>query len=308
MAVAATALAGTPARRPYNIRRSTHHQAATPSRDAGEIRSRTGAPWTSGQCLALGWAKCTRCHGIGWTVGRSWRQTVCACVYRRIFDICHRRWTEANLRCESIKACDLEFVPRGACSHQMYGKRFSEFIADFELVATRTLPVGELAVFRMHCLAGRDWRRCCEVLGVNRGLFFHMLYRMKARLGLAFHELRPYALYPLDEYFHTVVSKERVATVRAVEALDASRPPRVTPAAPRAPAYRLRLAGGTVAPPAAVQAGVRVPPMTKGEMKAYVRARVGERYAKPEAREYGEESFTQAMDADGVLQTPPQED
>jgi hypothetical protein len=36
---------------------------------------------------------------------------------------------------------------------------------------------------------------------MDRGNFFHEVYRIEQRLGRVFRELQPYGLYPLDEYF-----------------------------------------------------------------------------------------------------------
>lgn len=47
----------------------------------------------------------------------------------------------------------------------------------------------------------RDWRLCTRRLQLDRGSFFHAVYRIQERLGRTFKELEPYALYPLDEYF-----------------------------------------------------------------------------------------------------------
>ena len=37
---------------------------------------------------------------------------------------------------------------------------------------------------------------------MDRGNFFHAVYRVKQKLGKVFRELQPYGLYPLNEYFH----------------------------------------------------------------------------------------------------------
>jgi hypothetical protein len=36
---------------------------------------------------------------------------------------------------------------------------------------------------------------------IDRGTFFHAVYRIEQELGQAFGQLEPYALYPLNEYF-----------------------------------------------------------------------------------------------------------
>jgi hypothetical protein len=48
---------------------------------------------------------------------------------------------------------------------------------------------------------GAEWRLCCRRLKIDKGNFFHMVYRIEQRLGRVYRELEPYALFPLDEYF-----------------------------------------------------------------------------------------------------------
>jgi hypothetical protein len=38
-------------------------------------------------------------------------------------------------------------------------------------------------------------------LNIDRGLFFHALYRIQQKLGRTFRELEPHSLFPVDEYF-----------------------------------------------------------------------------------------------------------
>ncbi|MCS7043447.1 MAG: hypothetical protein N2036_05905 [Bryobacteraceae bacterium] len=77
-----------------------------------------------------------------------------------------------------------------------------EYIADFYLVSRRHLTPEEWEVFRYHFLLGADSRLCTRKLKIDRGQFFHMVYRIEAKLGRVFRELQPYSLYPLDEYFY----------------------------------------------------------------------------------------------------------
>jgi hypothetical protein len=42
---------------------------------------------------------------------------------------------------------------------------------------------------------------CCKRLNIDKGTFFHTIYRIEETLGRVFRELRPFALFPLDEYF-----------------------------------------------------------------------------------------------------------
>lgn len=80
-------------------------------------------------------------------------------------------------------------------------RKKEEFMADFCLIAKRTLNDLESRVFRYHFLLGADWRLCTRQLKIDRGTFFHVVYRIEEKLGRAFAETEPYALFPLDDYF-----------------------------------------------------------------------------------------------------------
>ena len=82
-----------------------------------------------------------------------------------------------------------------------WGMKDEEYMADFCLVSKRALEEEEYKLFRYHFLLGADWRLCCSRLNIDRGSFFHQLYRIEQKLGRVYRELRPHALFPLDEYF-----------------------------------------------------------------------------------------------------------
>jgi hypothetical protein len=94
----------------------------------------------------------------------------------------------------------LEMVS-GKERREIWGRKDEEFIADFCLVSKRVLEEDEHKVFRLHYLLSADWRLCCARLKMDKGVFFHSIYRIEQKLGRVFRELQPYPLFPLDEYF-----------------------------------------------------------------------------------------------------------
>jgi hypothetical protein len=98
----------------------------------------------------------------------------------------------------------------------VWGRKDEEYIADFCLVSKRYLDESEYRLFRFHFLLGADWRLCCRQLKMEKGIFFHSVYRIQQKLGRAFRELAPYPLFPLDEYFAAVVRKELSTDARNV--------------------------------------------------------------------------------------------
>jgi hypothetical protein len=89
-----------------------------------------------------------------------------------------------------------------------WGMKDEEFMSDFCLVSKRALEEDEYQIFRFHFLLGGDWRLCCRRLKMDRGSFFHQLYRIEQKLGRVYRELKPHALFPLDEYFGGKVRNE----------------------------------------------------------------------------------------------------
>jgi len=111
----------------------------------------------------------------------------------------------------------LEFCG-GKDTRMAYGRKVEEYIADFCLVSQRTLTAFEYDVFRFHFLLGADWKACCWRLQIDRGTFFHAVYRIEQKLGRIFRELEPYSLFPLDEYFGGAIRKD-LAQTRGSEAV-----------------------------------------------------------------------------------------
>jgi hypothetical protein len=91
---------------------------------------------------------------------------------------------------------------RGRRRPGTWGRKDEEYIADFTLVARRTLDESEYRLFRFHFLLGADWRLCARRLAMDRGNFYHAVYRIEQKLGRVFREIEPYPLFPLDEYFY----------------------------------------------------------------------------------------------------------
>jgi hypothetical protein len=134
-------------------------------------------------------------------------------VFRGIFRACHNRFLECVAKGPHTSTVTLEFC-RGAEGHRTYSRKREEFMADFCLVSQRTLDETEHRIFRFHFLLGADWKLCCRHLHMDRGSFFHEIYRIQQKLGRAFAEIEPYALFPLDEYFSGMVRRPCAETAR----------------------------------------------------------------------------------------------
>ena len=157
--------------------------------------------WTRSETLALAAPRCNACVGLGLRIGRNKTAHPCNCVLRAIFRACFERFRQCASREKYMSKVTLDFIP-GRERRGSWGRKDEEFAADFCLVSRRTLSGLEYRIFKYHFLLGADWKLCCRKLEMDRGNFFHAVYRIEQKLGRVFRELEPYALFPVDDYFH----------------------------------------------------------------------------------------------------------
>lgn len=155
--------------------------------------------WNRSETLALAMHHCAQCHGSGLRFAKK-GAAPCNCVLRSIFRICWDRFVRCVSQERHLSRVSLE--PHAGCSRpSTWGRKDEEYIADFCLVSRRALDEFEHRVFRYHFILGADWKLCSRKLKIDRGNFFHAVYRIEQKLGRTFRELQPYPLFPLDEYF-----------------------------------------------------------------------------------------------------------
>jgi hypothetical protein len=174
--------------------------------------------WNRSETVALAKNCCTLCHGLGLHLGRGAEATPCNCVLRAIFRACYARFRHCASKEKYMSKISLEFV-NGRERNYSWGRKDEEYIADFVLVSRRTLSELDYKVFKFHFLLGADWKLCCRRLAIDRGNFFHAIYRIERTLGRVFRELQPYGLFPLDEYFHGSIRAEPIVIRRTAPPL-----------------------------------------------------------------------------------------
>jgi hypothetical protein len=160
--------------------------------------------WNRSETIAVAKESCSQCHGLGLrarSASRRGPEAPCNCVLREIFRSCYARFRYCVEKEKHMSRVRLEIIG-GRDRRAVWGRKDEEFIADFCLVSRRLLNEFEQKVFRFHFLLGADWKLICRKTGMNRGNFFHNLYRVQQKLGQTFSELRPYPLFPLDDYFY----------------------------------------------------------------------------------------------------------
>jgi hypothetical protein len=158
------------------------------------------------ELIALALVNCAHCGGTGLRSAES----VCLCVDRKVFNIVMQRYRDIVEGEEFIAPLSLANAGTGPRGLVRVGRPHEEFLADVCLIAKRTLDQLEHDVFRFHMLYGADHKACCKRLNIDRGTFFHAVYRVSAKLGRAFRTTKPYALFPLASYFYGVIRGRQI--------------------------------------------------------------------------------------------------
>lgn len=164
--------------------------------------------WNRASTFGLSKVACLHCGGQGLRSVWKFRTSPCRCVLRAIFRACFTRYRECAELTKYCSAVSLEYAGNGGTDGgRVYGRKIEEYMADVCLVARRSLSEQENQVFRFYFLLGADWKLCAKRVNLNRGNFFHLVYRIEEKLGRAFAEVRPYPLYPVSDYFAGVVRR-----------------------------------------------------------------------------------------------------
>jgi hypothetical protein len=166
--------------------------------------------WHRGELLAMARPRCTLCWGTG--ARPTWGSQVrpCKCVYQHIFRACLREYEQCREGATKWQVTYEGWLDSDGRSTSQYGLPREEFCCDFELIAKRALTPRQYRIFRMHVLQGADGTLCGKRLRIDRGTFYHEVYRMQETLGWAFAELQPYPLFPCAEYFRSRGAKFQV--------------------------------------------------------------------------------------------------
>ena len=162
--------------------------------------------WNRSETLVLASVKCKHCKGTGLKKQDEGPDQPCNCVLRAIFRGCYRRFVE----CACTVSLEVAATQQTGAG---WSRKNEEYLADFELVMRRVLTEEERKVFRYHYVLGADSMLCCRKMRMQKGEFFHTLYRMQHKLGRAFRETEPYALFPTDEYFSPLMRGRTQANV-----------------------------------------------------------------------------------------------
>ena len=183
--------------------------------------------WTHSETIGLSNVRCAKCDGTGLQPGaKRDGKSPCNCVLRNIFRACLKRFYFCADN-EPYRSKVVLMPCQGYDVNATWTRTSEDYMADFYLVAKRTLTEEEFRIFRYHFLLGADWKLCSRRFGIDRGQFFHMVYRIEQKLGRQYREIRPYSLFPPDEYFGGTIRKAKVLSMpsQPTEPKNILRPP-----------------------------------------------------------------------------------
>lgn len=164
--------------------------------------------WNRSAALSLARLSCTTCSGEGIKKEKRGRIIPCSCVLRAVFRACYARFRVCVGKEKYMSRVSFEHFG-GKERRMMWARKDEEYAADFHLISRRVLDPFHYRVFSCHFLLGGDWKLCCRQLNMDRGQFFHAVYRVQEILGQVFYELEPYGLYPPRDYFVTRITGPR---------------------------------------------------------------------------------------------------
>ena len=150
--------------------------------------------------IALAKADCTKCMGRGVRLSTNATRVYCGCVYRCVFRMCVQKYRQLQRGERWVSRVCLDGQSRTR-KKWSWGRPNEEFCADLYLISRSRLSTWEWRLFEGFHLGDLSWRQLCRSLNVDRGKFFHAVYRVEERLGRAYWETKPYSLYPISEYF-----------------------------------------------------------------------------------------------------------
>ena len=174
--------------------------------------------WTRYAVFSLARLSCTMCNGEGEKQGKRDEIVPCPCVLRAVFRACYARFRICVQKEKYMSRVSFDHFG-GRERRLMWCRKDEEYVADFHLVSRRVLDPFHYRIFSYHFLLGADWKLCCRRLKMDRGRFFHTIYRVQEMLGRVFYELEPYALYPPRNYFATRIVGPRPERPRVPPAL-----------------------------------------------------------------------------------------
>lgn len=147
--------------------------------------------WTSETAAELARYDCRFCGGGGLSGGEP-----CACVCRRVFHSCYRRFRICSEADAFARLVTFRENRRGVERHLMWFRRNEDYCADFQASARRALAPELYRIFRFYHVLGGSADLVARNLGLSRTVLYNAVEEIEERVGREFALMEPHSLYP----------------------------------------------------------------------------------------------------------------
>ena len=161
--------------------------------------------WTSEAAGLLARYDCPWCGGSGLEPSAAPSVVPCACVCRRVFQACYRRFRRCAEADASARRVSFAESRRGVDRHLIWFRRNEDYCADFQAAGRRSLSPEQYRLFRYYHLLGGSAELVARRLGVSRAGFFRQLEDVQEAAGREMALMLPHSLYPPRQYMSRVV-------------------------------------------------------------------------------------------------------
>jgi hypothetical protein len=151
--------------------------------------------WTPESAAELARYDCRGCGGGGFAGGEP-----CACVCRRVFQVCYRRFRVCAEADGFARLVTFRENRRGVERHLMWIRRNEDYCADFQASARRALSPQLYRVFRFYHLLGAAAELVARRLSISRSVLYGVVAEIEERVGRELALMQPYSLYPPRAY------------------------------------------------------------------------------------------------------------
>ena len=112
--------------------------------------------WNQTDLSVLAQGSCRVCGGSGTRKEKEDDLVPCGCALRNIFRVCYERFQLCAVHHDRISRVCYERASSGKSHRGTWSRKEEEYIADFELLARRTLDDVHYKIFRYHVAQWRN--------------------------------------------------------------------------------------------------------------------------------------------------------
>lgn len=157
--------------------------------------------WNLQTAGALARYDCPACRATGLaSVSQGLAAVPCACVCRRVFQVCYRRFRRCATADPSARIVAFNESPRGVDRHLVWVRRNEDYCADFQASGRRALNDELYRVFRFYHLLGGAAELVARRTGLSLRQLFRHIGQIEQLVGREVALMEPYSLYPPKDY------------------------------------------------------------------------------------------------------------